>query len=48
MPPDDEAWPAVEGVAEVAHRLGFVRGDGAWHLGLETASSKIVHLWPVR
>ena len=46
--PDDQGWPVVEGVAEVAPRLGFVRGERAWHLDLEAASRRMVHLWPDR
>jgi hypothetical protein len=48
LPPDDQALPAVEGVIEVARRLGFVRGDRYWHLDLEAVSRRMVHLWPGR
>jgi hypothetical protein len=35
MPPDDEAWLAADGAAEVARWLGFVRRERVWHLDLE-------------
>jgi hypothetical protein len=41
MPPDDEAWLAVEGVAEVAHCLGFVRSERAWHLDLAATPRQV-------
>ena len=40
LPPDDQVLPAAEGVADVARRLGFVRGERAWHLELEAASHR--------
>ena len=44
LPPDPRSAQAVQGMAEVAARLGFMYEDRLWHLDLESPLRNVVKL----